>query len=282
MVKEEAIGPAVMRWADGEPSVRALVLIGSRAHSASDVALAADEFSDWDFQVITTRPEMFATRAWMRALGLGEPLAYVARVGRLGTATKVSAVLRDGEFDFVVIPARQLSWARRLLRVGLASRMASMRTALGGLAVVLRHGYRILKGDAEWGPFFARVAAEFPAPRLSDEAVRALAEGFVCDYVSTRNKIERGEFLAAQRWLHHQLAEVNFQLLHELRQRRGEPSQPDGRRIERLAIDSRGIEVSAAPNNEGLRQAADKAAATLRELMVALVPDWRWPLSGLK
>lgn len=278
MVREESIGPAIVRWAGAEPSVEALVLIGSRVHAAGSGPVAADEFSDWDFQVVTSRPELFSSREWTKELGLGEPLAYVSRVGRLGGAIKVSAVLRDGEFDLVIIPARQLAWARRMMAWGLAARLEVSRQALSSLAVVLRSGHRMLKGEKEWGAFFARVAAEFPPPRLTDEVVRTLAEGFVCDYVSTMNKIERGEFLAAQRWLHHQLAEVNFQLLHELRQRRGEPTQPDGRRVERLAIDSRGIEVSAMPTNAGLRAATEKAAATLRELMAALAPDWRWPL----
>jgi hypothetical protein len=212
------------------------------------------------------------------ALGLGEPLAYVARTGRLGAATKVSAVLRAGELDLVVLPAQRLRWAKLFVALGVAQRMAGLRQALGGLATVLRGGHRMVKGEGEWGAFFRDVAAEFPVPCLSDAEVRSLAEGFVCDYVSTRNKIERGEFLAAQRWLHHQLAEVNFQLLHELRQRRGEPSLPDVRRVERLTVDSRGIEVSAAPTTEGLRAAVEKSAATLRELMAGLVPEWRWPL----
>lgn len=73
------------------------------------------------------------------------------------------------------------------------------------------------------------------------------------------------------------MAEVNFQLLHELRQRRGEPSLPDGRRVERLSIDSRGIAVNAVLSTDGLLAAIEKSAATLRELMAELVPDWRWP-----
>ena len=277
MVRGEKIGPAVMRWAEREAAVRALVLIGSRTHAAEASALAADQFSDWDFQIVTSRPELFLTRAWMSDLGLGEPLAYVARIGRLGTATKISAVLREGELDLVVIPAGRLRQAKMLLNLGLVTRLAALRHALGGLAIVLRGGHRVVKGEREWGAFFRRVAAEIPVPRLSDDEARALAEGFVCDYISTRHKVARGEFLAAQRWLHHQLAEVNFQLLHELRQRRGEPSLPDARRIERLTGDGRGVEVSALPTGDSLRTATDKAAATLRELIAALVPGWRWP-----
>lgn len=277
-MKRHEIGRAVTAWAEREPAVLALVLIGSRARAVDEPAMAADEFSDWDFQVVTSRPELFTTATWMSGLGLGEPLAYVARLGRLGTATKISALLREGEMDLVVIPAARLKRAKILLSLGLAPRFATLRDALGGLAVVLRGGHRLLKGEREWAGFFRRIAHEFPVPRLGDAMVRSLAEGFVCDYVSTRNKIERGELLAAQRWLHLQMAEVNFQLLHELRQRRGEPSLPDARRIERFPGASRRVEVRALPSAENLRLATEESAAALRELMSELGPDWRWPL----
>ena len=278
MVRGDKIGPAVLQWAQREPSIAALVLIGSRARPHASGITAADELSDWDFQVVTSRPGIFASPDWIQASGLGEPIAYAVRPGRLGTATKVSAVLREGELDLVVIPAARLRLAKWLSGMGLVARFASVRHSLSGLATVLRDGHQVMIGEKKWGAFFRRVAVEFPPLRLNDAALRALAEGFVCDYVSTRHKIERGEFLAAQRWVHLQLAEVNFQLLHELRQRRGEPSMPDVRRIERLSFDSRGIAVNALPTAEGLRAAIDKCAATLRELMQELVGDtWRWP-----
>jgi len=252
------------------------VLIGSRVHPAG--VRAADEFSDWDFQLITECPTLFETPGWTRALGIGEPLAYVARPGRLGSATKVSMVLREGEVDLVVLPHRRLRQARLLSQLGLVSRIPSLTQALGGLATVLRGGYRVVKGERVWGVFFRRVATEISPSRLSDTEVRRLAEGFVCDFVSTRQKIARKECLAAQRWLHHQLAEVNFQLFHELSQRRGAESLPDARRFEQLTSEWRDYEVSATPTRESLQAATEKSAATLRGLMQALVGDtWRWP-----
>ncbi len=278
MVRSDLIGAVIQRWAAQEPSVRALVQIGSRVRAQTDTMLACDDFSDWDFQVVTSRPEMFADREWLRALDLGAPIAYVARLGRLGTATKVAIALRGGEIDLVILPAARLRQAKWLVRLGLATRLPAVRHALGGMAIVLRGGHVVRHGGAEWGGFFRRVATEFPVPRLSDADAQGLAEGFVCDFISTRHKIDRGEFLAAQRWLHHQLAEVNFQLLHELRQRKNELSFPDARRIERVFPDWRLVQVDAAPQAESLREATDKAAATLSALMKELVPEWRWPL----
>jgi len=278
MVRSALIGSVIQSWAEQEPTVRALVQIGSRVRAQPEITPACDDFSDWDFQVVTSKPEMFANHAWLDGLGLGRPIAYVARTGRLGTATKVAIALRGGEIDLVVLPVARLRPAKWLLRLGLATRLPGLRHALSGLAMVLRDGHKIIKGEAEWGVFLGRVIEEFPPPRLDDAAVRSLAEGFVCDFISTRHKVERGELLAAQRWLHHQLAEVNFQLLHELRQRRGEGSFPDARRIERVFPDWRIVEVDAAPRSESLRTATGKSADTLRGLMRELVPDWRWPL----
>lgn len=276
-MRGSAIGPAIIQWARREPSVAALVLIGSRARASTSNLDSADEFSDWDFQVIASRPGIFDSRDWLRTAGLGEPLAYAVRLGRLGTATKISVVLRGGEIDLVVLPLRRLRSARLLLKLGLAKRLTALQHAMSGLATVLRDGYSIVVGEAQWGEFLNRVAVEFKPLRLSDSAIQTLAEGFVCDYVSTRHKIERGELLAAQRWIHLQLAEVNFQLFHELRQRRGEPTLPDARRVERLARDSQGIAVNTVPTPDGLRAATEKSAAAFRELMGTLVPDWHWP-----
>jgi hypothetical protein len=111
-----------------------------------------------------------------------------------------------------------------------------------------------------------------------------LAEAFVCDYVFTRRKVQRGELCAAQRWLHHQLAETNFRLLHELRLRCGKTSFPDARRLEQLEDPlGGGATVAAVPTAASLHVALEVAAGTHRQLITALVgAAWRWPdLSGL-
>ena len=91
--------------------------------------------------------------------------------------------------------------------------------------------------QAAWGRFFAHVATAIPPTRLDDETVVGIAARFVCDYLSALQKIDRGELLAAQRWLHHYLAEANFNLLHELKERRGEKSYHVARRIEQVIDD---------------------------------------------
>lgn len=278
MVTIYEIGAAISVWAQSERSIEALILIGSRVRAAGP--LAADARSDWDFQVVARRTELFGTSDWLSAAGLGPVITYVVRTGRFGNAKKISAILRGGELDLVIIPSRRLQWARWLLACGLVQRSAGFLQGLTDLAVVLRPGHRFLKGEVAWGHFFASIVAQLPALGIDDSTARSIADGFVCDYLSTRHKIARGELLAAQRWLHHQLAETNFRLLHELRLRRAAPSLPDARRLEFLADPATvsSVAVNAVLTQESLLAATERAAETCRQLMRALVADaWRWP-----
>lgn len=269
-------------WAAREAAVKAVVLIGSRARPAEDGLGQADAESDWDFHVITSQPGVFTQPAWSAALGAGAPLAYVDRLGVLGRARKVSAVFPGMELDLVVLPAWRLQLAQVAMSLGLHRQSTELRRALGDLAVVLRPGYRFLHGAAGWEPFYRKVVAEVPDPRLDNADALRLAQGFVCDYLWLQRKVARGELVAARRMLHRGLAEVNLQLAHELRLRRGERSFPDGRRLEHTlaAADLAGLAVAGDGSAEALRVAAGQCAATLNTLLAGLVgADWRWPLA---
>ena len=279
MVSGAKLSGGFVEWAQREPSISALVLIGSQSREASDAA-PADRFSDWDFQVVTSRPELFENRAWIRAAGLPEPLAYAVRLGRLGRVGKVTAIFPEGDLDLVLLPAGSLRAAKWGFRLGLGTRLARTQPALRDLALVLSFGLRVVKGGAGWEKLFQRVVTEVPHTRLDDQGVAGLAEGFVADYLSTRQKINRGELIAAQRWLHVQLAETNFRLMHELRRRRGETSYPDARRIESLhdAASHAMLAVRAVPERESLERAVEHSAQACREIVAALIgSSWRWP-----
>ncbi|MDP3073697.1 MAG: hypothetical protein Q8N18_25660 [Opitutaceae bacterium] len=279
MVAAEKLCGDFVAWAQREPSIAALVLIGSQSRPASDAA-PADRFSDWDFQVVSSRPALFADRAWARTAGLPEPIAYAVRIGRLGHTGKVTAVFPAGDLDLVLLPSGALRAARWAFRLGLGPRLARTKPALTDLSLVLSGGMRVLKGGAAWEQFFHRILREVPPARVDDAEVARLAEGFVVDYLSTRQKIERGEFLAAQRWLHVQLAETNFRLMHELQRRRGSASYPDARRIESLyePAERAAVSVATLPERAALMRALEHSAATCRELVAALIGTaWRWP-----
>lgn len=274
----KTLGDAVVQWADREAMVSGLILIGSQVRRGTPASKAPDKFSDWDFQVITRNPNIFMNRSWVLGLGFGEALAYVARVGRLGSAIKVSIVLSVGNLDLVIIATRQLQIVRIIFSIGISDYMGSIREGLVDLAVVIHGGYIVKKGEEKWGNFFKKIVASVPVRRLSDDTICMIADGFVCDYISIYSKIKRGELLSAQRWLHLYLAEANFQLMHEFRLRCGEESFPDARRLELLNVDLKLVTVSALPCPKQLNDAVERCSESLRFLVRRLLGDkWHWP-----
>ena len=273
-------GNLFVSWAQKEHSIRVLVMFGSQARKKGENA-SADEGSDWDFHVITSRPQLFLNGAWIASAGFSAPLVYVARTGRLGKIIKITAVFRNGELDIALLPLARLRLAKALTESRLLRFFPSAKGALSELSTVLRPGYRVLKGSRSWKRFFLQTTTEILPEHLSNRQLCEIADAYVCDYISTRRKIERGELLAAQRWLHWQLAESNFRLLHELRLRSKQLSYPDARRIEMLSCDKwyEGVRVNALCERECLIDAVERSAQTFRELMEVLVDsDWQWPI----
>lgn len=267
-----------INWVEREESVIAAIQIGSQVRAGSDPG-AADDYSDWDFQIISSAPAALERRELYSGV-VGVPLAFAVRGGRLGTARKVTVLFAEGELDIVIIPLAQFEEVQHQVTAGTYAQIPPVVKALEDLASVLLGGYRIIKGAPAVADLYRFVTTEISPPRLSDAAIRQLGEGFVCDYVSTARKIARGEFIAAQRWLHHQLAETNFNLAHEFRRRSGLPSFPDARRIEMLLDEeSRSVlEVWALPTVDSLRAALQKSRVSCVALMHALVGNsWSWP-----
>lgn len=273
------LGERVAAWADSEPSVKAVVLIGSRVRSDADVIWRADPHSDWDFQIIASDPKLFTDSRWTESLGI--PLhTYVVRRAAIGGVPKVAALFQGVEADFVILPNRTLNLAKLAVGLGLHRRSERIKRGLQDLALIARPGWRFLKGGPTWEPFYRRVVNDLADARLDDQDVRRLADGFVCDARWVSRKIDRGEYLAAQRAIHTSLVETNFRLLHELKLRRRERSFPEARRAELIMSDVElaAVTVAATPDGVSLLQGLEKASLTCREFTKAMLGDaWRWP-----
>lgn len=266
-------------WAEQQPSIHAVALIGSQVRAAADTVWQADAQSDWDFQIVTENTEQFVTPHWACDLGLTVH-AYALRQAAIGGVPKVGAVFADAEVDIVLMPYRRLESLRQSVAAGQHLASPELARTLQDLAVVVRPGWCFLKGAELWEPLYTRVVADIADPRLNDAEIRNLAETFVCDWVWVRRKIDRGEWVAAQRMLHRALVETNLRLLHERKLRRGERSFPEGRRIERIATPAElaAVTVAARPTAAELEAAIQQVATTLRTLVRELVGDtWRWP-----
>lgn len=270
---------AVEQWIAAEPAVRSAVLFGSSAAAAT--AQTADAWSDLDLHITTTEPERLEHMDWPRVLP-GSGFRFQAVRPATGGVRKVTAVFAAGQIDLVVVPLGQLRLARFGLWLGLERRNRRLRVALNEINTCLRGGYRFLKGEAEWGAFYVRVASEMPGVRLGDQEAVALAAIAVADRLWILQKLERGELGAAQYLLHRSLAETNFRLLRELRLRRGQPlpSFGLGRHVERLLSPEElaWVRVDARCEAAELKRATEQSAVGLQALMRELVGSaWRSP-----
>lgn len=271
--------PAVTAWLNAEPTVQSAVLFGSSARPA-EAAGSGDPWSDVDLHIITKAPAALEKIDWRRALPRQDFYLQVARPAT-GGMRKVTAVFAAGQVDLVLVPAMTMRLTRLAMSAGLHRRVPFLRIALDEMATTLGAGYRFLKGERAWGSFYRRVAAEMRGVRLDDGEAINLANVFLCELLWVLQKLERGELLAAQLALHRSLAEANFRLVRELRQRRGPPLPSFGlaRRVELLlsAEELDCLRISARAERKELRGAAWKALAGLKTLMGELVPAWRVP-----
>ena len=272
-----AFGRGIPAWLAAEPAVRAAVRFGSGAQEAAAVA---DGWSDCDLHLIVAEAEKFERVDWPQALPDEQLCLQVVRPAT-GGVRKVTAVFAQGQVDLVLVPAGQMRLARFGLRLWLQRRVRSLESALNEMATCLATGYRFLKGEKQWGAFYARVAAGMPGVRLADTEVRQLADVFLCEMLWVLQKLERGELAAAQLVLHRSLAETNFRLVRELRLRRRAPLPSFGlaRRVETLlpAAELARVTVDAPLAREALRRAAWQSFGGLSALVRELVPDWQAP-----
>jgi len=278
-------GEAMAQWVDRNPTISGLVLIGSRAHQDADQLLRADALSDWDFQVIASKPKDFENSSWTKDIPGFELRAYAVRTAIIGGVPKINAVFNGAEADFVIIPTISARLLRLSISLGLHRTEGRVRRHVQDLAEVIRPGWRFLKGGKRWGNLYRRAVEDVTDPRLSDEDIRQLAEGFVCDYIWTVRKIARGELRAAQRILYRELLEVNLRLLHESKLRRGQSSFTKARRLEKITgtDELESVTLEAILEVNALQNVLEKTAATFRGLMQGLVgTTWQWPDLSLR
>lgn len=272
-----------IEWAETEPSITMVTLIGSRSRPA-DAPDGPTATSDWDFQIATTDPAMYDRTDWLKAIN-GQPIAYVKRLGATGVVDKVTAVFPDGDVEWVIIPAEAFAGFVQAAEAGVDSAHPMVQKMFAEMGKVLFGNYRILKGGEPAEAVYeaaSRLGAD--AFRRNDDQVIATAEGFVCDYISLRRKINRGELRASQLLLNEELLDELYWLLFELRKREGLHAKPMARRLEELG-DPRLplLDITPSLDHQSLTAAADKAAGALRVLVGELVgTQWAWPdLSGV-
>lgn len=271
--------PAISAWLENERTIQSAVLFGSSARE-SGPAVSGGIRSDFDLHVVTTVPAKLESVDWSR---MPRELRFCHQAVRSATGgvRKVTVLFASGEIDLVLVPASRFRLGRFAMRCGLQRRWPALRGALNEVATCLHSGYRFLKGEKEWGAFYAQIVAEMPGVRLADVEAKNLADVFLCDLLWVFQKLQRGELSAAQHLMHRSLAEINFRLVRELRLRRGQPllSFGLGRRVETILSPEElsWVQVDARLQREDLHRAAWRTLEGLRALMGELAPAWRVP-----
>lgn len=269
---------AVMEWVAATPDIRVATVFGSQARARSGEEQPADVWSDVDLQIVTTRPEAYRERDWALTLR-GQTFRAYGKRSVFGGVNKFTALFGTGEVDIVVIPYKRLSLGRLLFNLGLHERMPKVKRGLMDFAFVMSFGHMVVKGGPKWAEFYARAVKELPRPGLSDAEAIDIAELAYVEAVWILGKLERGECVAGQRWLHRSVIEVNFRLMYELRVRRGDVAYPDGRRVEQLLPPEElaAVRFEAGLTVESLRAAAIAAINQTRWLVTQLTghePTW--------
>jgi len=217
---------ALSQWAHARSDIKALVQIGSRVQAMG----RADTWSDFDYQLVTSKPEQYLDGSFANQIGrcwsVGTNRAF-------GNVTKVSAVYEGAlEAEFVILkhwevvlattalrwPQMEESWPQALCR------------GIEDLRGVAGSGWRLVKGGEKWKQRYGRLRPF--QERLTRQEFDQLCGEFWSHLVWGIKKVQRGEYLAAQRAIHEILVEKTLRLLSEEALLDGNLAGPRGRRAE--------------------------------------------------
>jgi len=275
-MSHDSVMARISAWAESRPDITALVQIGSRVQAGGTV----DQWSDYDFQLITRRPALYRDPAALH--GLGE--TWVVSSQRVfGGADKLTLILPGAaEADFVILSALELRIAFAALRApGLAALWPPpLKFGVRDLRIVACPGWRVIKGGAAWERRYARLGAAVPWPRLSEREFQEVCAAFWAAAVWTAKKIARGELRAAQRHFHVSLTETLWRLLEEEARDQARPARPEARRAETWLPPERvaGTGFPTAAEPAALRRALAASAAAFAEVANALARSRGWAM----
>jgi hypothetical protein len=270
---DEGWDSTLSNWANARSDIRALVQIGSRVQAGS----GADSWSDYDYQLITTRPGDYRDGSF--AEGLGTCWAYGSRMV-FGNSLKVTAVFEVAlEADFVIlrhvevlIAVTALKWPQtaRLWPRALVRGVADLRGVVGS-------GWRMIKGGPVWEGRYARIS--YLGNPLTEEEFKQWCGEFWSQLVWVAKKVGRGEYRAAQRGIHEHLLENTLRMLEQEALLGGLKAFPRGRRSETWLTSEQLVatDVSTRPERAALAAALFQVSDAFSKSSAAVAVKRGWP-----
>lgn len=224
--RDEAWVANVSAWASAQADIKALVQIGSRVKNDG----TADEWSDFDYQLVTTNPDRYRSGEFARELGT---CWAVGLEHTFGDVMKVTAVYEGAlEADFIVLRHSELVLATTMLKWPGTSGMwpGPLRIGISRLRGAAGTGWKVIKGGAAWEKRYARLTpCEFP---MTESEFKSLCGEFWVQAVWAAKRIQRGELIASQRTIHRYLLEACLRMFQEEAVVSGRKAYPRGRRAE--------------------------------------------------
>lgn len=219
----------IVEWATQQPAIDALILGGSRAHGGPSV----DEDTDWDFHLITPKPEVYQHTGWLGAIA---PCwgALAARTPR--GVIKVSAIFEGArEVDFIPL----VSWQMKAVYWGMKhpslKRWLPARLTKGireTRRFMLAAGYRVLLGGPAWERRLEALQMDWPEPGLTLAEFSANAGAFWQKAVWVFKKIARPEPRSAAHALQLLAVDHVYLLLEDEARAAGRQPRPEARKAE--------------------------------------------------
>jgi hypothetical protein len=220
----------IVEWARRQADIKALIQIGSRAQGGKHF----DVWSDWDFHLISTRPEKYYSTDWLSEIA--QPWCATAERSLRGRV-KISAVFENSfEADFVPLA----NWQMKLVYWGmrhpkLANRMpAQLRRGILETREILQNsGYRVLIGGESWERRLTALQVAWNNPRMSAEEFQRHSAAFWQKSVWVAKKIARPEPRSAMLWMHKLIAEHVYAMLAEEAWLAGRGARPEALKAEK-------------------------------------------------
>lgn len=239
-------------WANNETNIEAVIRIGSRAQANSK----ADEWSDWDYQIICKSIEPYLHFDWTTVFPF--PCWCINKCITPRGVPKISIIFENAqEVEFVLLKSWQIKLLYFLMPYSTlhAKLPKAIRNGIFNLHYFVKPGYAILKGGDAWEKRL--LALKTNTSSLQPNSLSSHITQFWIDATWIYKQIRRGNLHAAMRLFHLSLREhIHFLLEMESHHPINE-TRFEGRNIEHWLSAQRleKIKTMTAPDKNILTQA---------------------------
>lgn len=242
----------IFEWARKRSDIVALIQIGSRVQPGGYV----DQWSDWDYHLISTRPQLYHGTAWLSEIASPWCAHYERSIRG---SIKVTAIFEGAlEVDFVPLAAWQMKlvyWAMRRPQWAKWMPEQLLRGISETRVILLGSGSRVWIGGLAWERRLTALQVSWPILRMRPADFNRHVGAFWQKAVWVMKKIARPESRSAMHWMHKMIVEHVYALLEEEAWLAGRISRPEALKAEKW-LDARRLAQTAIATDLGQKRLA--------------------------